>query len=82
LQPVDQSIQPPSARIVEAVEPQQDKQELLLDSTEGIVEDQHLVVLGQLFLLPGGAKAQVFPYHVPWTRPRRPDRPPLAAASE
>src|SRR6266516_4160793 len=53
---VDQSIQPAPARIVEAVEPQLDEQEVLLGGTEGIVEDQHLVALGQLFLLPGGTK--------------------------
>jgi hypothetical protein len=63
LQLLDQSIQPAPARIVEAVEPQQDEQEVLLGGTQGVVEDQHVVALGQLFLLPGGAKAQVCPYH-------------------
>ncbi len=63
LQLVDQAIQPPPARIVEAVEPQEDEQEMLLGGTEGVVEEQHVVALRQLFLLPCGAKAQVFPYH-------------------
>ncbi len=53
---VHQAIQPPPARIVEAVESQQDEQELLVGRTEGVVEHQHLVALGQLFLLPGRAK--------------------------
>ena len=45
------------------VEPQQDEQELLLDGTQGVVERHDVVALGQLLLLPGGAKAQVCPHH-------------------
>jgi hypothetical protein len=60
---VDQSIQPAPAWKVEVVESQQDEQELLLGRTEGVVEDQHLVALGQMFLFPGGTKAQMLPDH-------------------
>src|SRR5260221_13288816 len=63
LQPFHQSIHPLPSGIVEAVEPQEDEQEVLLGGTEGVVEDQHVVALRQPFLLPGGAKAQMFPYH-------------------
>ena len=52
-----QPIDPPKAGIVEVVQPHEDQEDVLLNGTKGVVEEQEIVALGQHFLHPGGTKA-------------------------
>src|SRR5215469_16469226 len=51
-----QSVDPLKAGIVEVVQSHEHEQELLLGCTEGVVEDQQIVALGQHLLLDAGAE--------------------------
>src|SRR5437667_6703949 len=58
-----QSINPLPPWIVGAVQSHEDEQDMLLDGTKGLVEEQEIIALCQHLLLPAGTKEQVCSYH-------------------
>src|SRR6266480_7186812 len=59
----DQLIDALKPRIVDMIESHEDEQDVLLNATEGLVENEQFVALCQHLLLPGWAKAQVCSHH-------------------
>src|SRR6266550_6151441 len=59
----DQLIDALEPRIVNMIESHEDEQDVLLNATEGLVEDEQIAALCQHLLLPGGMKAQVCSPH-------------------
>src|SRR5258708_23241169 len=58
-----QSINPPKSGAVDAVQAHEHQEEVLLNSTEGLVGGEQIVALCQHLLLPTWAKEQVCSYH-------------------
>ena len=58
-----QSINPPKSRVIDAVQSHEHQEEVLLNSTEGLIEGEQIVALCQHLLLPTWAKEQMCSYH-------------------